>query len=283
MVAPILRSFADALNKREAKSSLRRLTVRSPDAIDFSSNDFLSLSTSNLLREKYLRALNNEYSPCTPAPPLGSGGSRLLDGNSVYAEELEKFIASFHDAPSGLLFNSGYDANVGVLSCIPQPGDVIIYDELIHASAHEGMRLSRAGTKIPFKHNSLGAFERALKQVIAGDSTILSGKRNVLVVVESLYSMDGDTAPIKELLKVIQRELPQGNGHLIVDEAHATGVFGPKGAGIVQDQGVQSQVFIRVHTFGKALASQGGTFDHMPAKTRRDMLSNVQPLCFVLL
>lgn len=268
MIAPILRSFAEALSKREAKSSRRRLAVRSPGAIDFSSNDFLSLSTSDLLRENYLRALNSEYSS-TPTPPLGSGGSRLLDGNSIYTEELEKFIASFHDAPSGLLFNSGYDANVGVLSCVPQPGDVIIYDELIHASAHEGMRLSRAGMKIPFQHNSLSAFEKALKSVIASDQAILSGKRNVLVVVESLYSMDGDTAPVKELLEVIHRELPQGNGHLIVDEAHATGVFGPKGAGIVQEQGMQNQVFIRIHTFGKALASQGGTFDHLTARNRR--------------
>lgn len=257
MVSALLNSFQRALDQREARSARRRLTVLPPDAVDFSSNDFLSLSSSSVLRTRYLQTLNRHYAS-NPVPALGSGGSRLLDGNSAYAEDLERFISSFHHAPSGLLFNSGFDANVGVFSCIPQPGDVIVHDELIHASVHEGMRLSRAGKKVPFEHNSTGSLEEVLGTSIAEDTLIATGARNVFVAVESLYSMDGDTSPIQEILQVIHKLLPRGNGYLIVDEAHATGLFGPRGAGVVQEMGVQDQVFIRTHTFGKALAAQGG-------------------------
>ncbi|KAL1970229.1 hypothetical protein VTN77DRAFT_5389 [Rasamsonia byssochlamydoides] len=254
----LLDSFQRALEKRESKSSRRRLTLLPPGAVDFSSNDFLSLSTSPVLRTRYLQALSRCYSAESGNnPPLGSGGSRLLDGNSAYAEELERFIASFHDAPSGLLFNSGFDANVGIFSCIPQPGDLIVYDELIHASVHEGMRLSRAGERVPFQHNSAAALRDVLTAQMAEDPLIADAKHNVFIAVESLYSMDGDTAPLREILQVIHTLLPRGNGYLIVDEAHATGVFGSRGAGIVQELGVQKEVFIRTHTFGKALASQG--------------------------
>lgn len=255
----MLESFHQALQGREAKSSRRRLTLPPPGAVDFSSNDFLSLSTSPLLRTRYLQELSRCYSETKTNPPLASGGSRLLDGNSAYAEALERFIAAFHDAPTGLLFNSGFDANVGVFSCVPQPGDVIVYDEMIHASVHEGMRLSRAGKRVSFRHNSAAALRKVLAALVKEDSLIADAKRNVFVAVESLYSMDGDTAPLREILNVIQSLLPRGNGYLIVDEAHATGVFGPRGAGIVQELGVQKQVFIRTHTFGKALASHGGT------------------------
>lgn len=247
-------TFSAALSQREAKSARRRLTVLPRTAVDFSSNDFLSLSTSSTYRERFLGILNS-----TPSSfPFASGGSRLLDGNSAYAEELEKFVATFHQAPTALLFNSGYDANVGVLSSIPQPGDVILYDELIHASAHEGMRLSRASVRKGFAHSSPAGLRQVLLAQMAEDPKIETGTRNVFVVVESIYSMDGDVAPIKEFIAVIDELLPRGNGYFYVDEAHATGVFGPKGAGVVQELGVQDRIFIRVHTFGKALASHGG-------------------------
>lgn len=252
----LLNSFQAALKRREAKSSRRKLTVLPPGSVDFSSNDFLSLSTSSRFRSRFLHHVNS-----TPASqPLASGGSRLLDGNSHYAEELEKFIAGFHDAPSGLLFNSGYDANVGVFSCIPQPGDVILYDELIHASIHEGMRLSRATKRIKFAHNSPSGLKEALKKQIQDDQAIVNGTRNVFIALESVYSMDGDIAPVKEFIEVVHDLLPRGNGYFIVDEAHATGVFGPRGAGVIQGLDVQKHIFIRVHTFGKALASHGGIF-----------------------
>lgn len=256
----LLDSFQKALDKREARSARRRLTVLPTNAADFSSNDFLSLSSSSLLRTRFLHNLNASYSPSSnPSPSLGSGGSRLLDGNSAYAEELEKFIAKFHDASSGLLFNSGFDANVGVFSCLPQPGDIIVYDELIHASVHEGMRLSRAKMKIQFAHNSVSDLERVIQEIINDGSTSLQHEYNVFIAVETLYSMDGDTAPLEQITPLVQKYFPERNAYLIVDEAHATGVFGPNGAGVVQELGVEDQIFIRTHTFGKSLASQGGT------------------------
>ncbi|QKX57163.1 uncharacterized protein TRUGW13939_04271 [Talaromyces rugulosus] len=255
MVA-LLESFQQALDQREAKLARRRLTILSPGAADFSSNDFLSLSTSSLLKSRYLRKLDACFSS-RKAVGLGSGGSRLLDGNSSFTEELEQFIASFHDAPDGLLFNSGFDANVGVFSCIPQPGDAIVHDELIHASVREGMRLSRAKTKLQFKHNSINDLNRVLQRLVKEDPSISEGNRNVFIAVESLYSMDGDVAPLKEIIQTMHKLFAHGNAYLIVDEAHATGVFGPNGAGVVQDLGVQKDVFLRTHTFGKALASQG--------------------------
>lgn len=252
----LIDSLTDALARRETKSARRRLTVLPQTAVDFSSNDFLSLSTSAAYRDRYLAHLNH-----APASfPFASGGSRLLDGNSVYAEELEKFVAAFHGAPTALLFNSGFDANVGVLSSIPQPGDLILYDELIHASAHEGMRLSRAGSRKMFAHSSPSSLRDVLASQIAVDAGVKDGTRNVFIVVESIYSMDGDVAPIKAFVKVVDELLPCGNGYFIVDEAHATGVFGPRGAGVVQELGIQDRMFIRVHTFGKALASHGGMY-----------------------
>ncbi|KAJ5737092.1 uncharacterized protein N7483_002217 [Penicillium malachiteum] len=249
----LINTLTQALERRETKSARRRLTILPQTAIDFSSNDFLSLSTSPAYRNRYLAHVNN-----TPEFfPFASGGSRLLDGNSAYAEELERFVADFHDAPTALLFNSGFDANVGVLSSIPQPGDLILYDELIHASVHEGMRLSRAGKRVMFDHSCPTSLRDALGEQINNDPKIQSGARNVFIVIESIYSMDGDIAPIKDFIKVVDELLPLENGHFIVDEAHATGVFGPRGAGVVQDLGVQDRMFIRLATFGKALASHG--------------------------
>lgn len=250
----LLTSFHDSLRRREAHSGRRYLTITPPDSIDFSSNDFLSLSTSPELRTAYLA----EVESASSSLPLGSGGSRLLDGNTLYAEGIERDLAAFYDAPSGLLFNSGFDANSGLFSCVPQPGDAIIYDEYIHASVHEGMRLSRAKTKLPFDHNCIKAFERVLHSVINSDEKFAAGQQNVFVAIESVYSMDGDVGPIKAILKSIRCLLPAGNGHLIVDEAHSTGVYGNNGRGIVHELGVQNEVLARLHTFGKALSSGGG-------------------------
>ncbi|OKL63199.1 hypothetical protein UA08_01141 [Talaromyces atroroseus] len=253
-MVPLRQAFQQALDHRQARSARRRLTVLPADAVDFSSNDFLSLSRSSLLKSQYLQDLNACYHPPNKAPPLGSGGSRLLDGNSEYAEQLEQFIAEFHNAPAGLLFNSGFDANAGVFSCLPQPGDTIVYDELIHASVHEGMRLSRADKKLAFRHNSVDDLERVLLDLVENDSKF---GHNVFIAVETLYSMDGDIAPLHKIIQLIHGLFPKRNAYLVVDEAHATGVFGRNGAGVVQELGVQEDVFIRIHTFGKSLASQG--------------------------
>ncbi|KAF7717054.1 Uncharacterized protein PECH_000760 [Penicillium ucsense] len=246
-------ALTSALVKREAKSARRKLTVLPRTAVDFSSNDFLSLSTSPAFKNRYLSHLNS----APESFPFASGGSRLLDGNSAHAEELERFVAEFHDAPAALLFNSGYDANIGVLASIPQPGDLVLYDELVHASAREGMRLSRASARRMFSHSSPTSLNEVLSAEMKSDPRIWEGTRNVFIVIESLYSMDGDVAPIQDFIRVVDELLPRQNGYFIVDEAHATGVFGPRGAGVVQHVGVQDRMFIRVHTFGKALASHG--------------------------
>lgn len=250
------RALSATLDRRRQQSTLRKLTTLPPGSVDFSSNDFISLAQSPVLRAAFLHELNAE----TTSFPLGSGGSRLLDGNSLYAEKLERDIASFHGAPGGLLCNSGFDANVGIFSCLPQPGDVVIYDEYIHASVHDGMRASRVKHRVPFTHNSVSAFREILQKCIAVEDAFLHGTRNVFVAVEGIYSMDGDVAPLREIVEVVEELLPQGNGHVVVDEAHSTGVLGPQGRGLVNKLGLQDRVSIRLHTFGKAMACNGGKF-----------------------
>lgn len=235
------------LRERRKNSTLRNLTLPKPGQIDFSSNDFLSLSINNRLKEKYLEELQKSQLP------LGSGGSRLLDGNSAYAEALEKDIAKFHGAEAGLLWNSGFDANAGFFSCVPQPGDVIIFDELVHASVHDGMRLSRAAQTIPFEHNSITDLRRILQEAVE-----LPTRSNVIVAVESIYSMDGDVAPLQRIVDTVAEILGEGRGYIVVDEAHSTGVLGKEGRGLVSELGLENHVFARLHTFGKALAGNGG-------------------------
>jgi 8-amino-7-oxononanoate synthase len=243
------------LLNRRTKSALRSLTTAPPTSTDFSSNDFLSLRQSPALRKAFLCELQNY-----PDFPLGSGGSRLLDGNSSYAESLERSIASFHSAPSGLLFNSGYDANAGFFACVPQSGDVVLYDEFIHASVREGMRLSRASKALsgPFRHNCISSLRRRIEGVKEAELEVRCGKRNVFVAVESLYSMDGDLAPLAEIVGVVEKTLEKGNGHVFVDEAHSTGIYGENGRGLVCNLGLEKRVFARLHTFGKALGCNGG-------------------------
>lgn len=246
-------SLQAALSHRRTHSRFRQLTLPPANAIDFSSNDFLSLSRSSLLRSTFRDELAQH-----PDHPLGSGGSRLLDGNSSYAEDLENTIASFHNAAAGLIFNSGFDANSGLFACLPQKGDAVVYDEFVHASVHEGMRLSRANLKLPFVHNSLKSFREVLQKILDKDQAVREGKRNIFIAVESLYSMDGDLAPLSQLVGIAEDLFPLQNAHLIVDEAHATGVIGARGRGLVCDLGLEQKIFARLHTFGKALACNGG-------------------------
>lgn len=250
---PLDSTMRALLQRRASNSALRSLTIAPPTSTDFSSNDFLSLSSSADLRAAYLEELHAH-----PGFRLGSGGSRLLDGNSAYAEELERSIAGFHGAPAGLLFNSGFDANAGFFSCVPQPGDLVLYDARIHASVHEGMRLCRAGARVAFAHNSVADLRAQLAGRIAGDPLLRDGRRNVFVAVESLYSMDGDLAPIREVVELVEELLPAGNGHVVVDEAHSNGVYGEQGRGVVCSLGLEDRVFARLHTFGKGLACSGG-------------------------
>lgn len=249
------RQLQSLLDRRRTNSTLRSLTLPKPGQIDFSSNDFLSLSANARLKTEYLSELKRT------GIALGSGGSRLLDGNSTYAENLEHTIAKFHGAETGLLFNSGFDANAGFFACVPQSGDVIVYDELVHASVHDGMRLSRASKTIPFRHNSISSLREVLQELLQEQQSQGNVQRNIFVAVEAIYSMDGDVAPLKELVAVVDQVLGDRRGYIIVDEAHSTGVLGSEGRGLVCEMGLESRIFARLHTFGKALAGNGGKFE----------------------
>jgi 8-amino-7-oxononanoate synthase len=229
---PADKFITEALIKRESIGALRKLSV-SDKSIDFSSNDYLGFARSPLLNENIEAAMSKLKAS------NGSGGSRLLTGNSTYAEELEAFLATIHQAEAALLFNSGYDANVGLLSSVPTRGDTILYDELVHASIHDGMRLSKADS-FSFRHNDIEHLHERLK----------AAKGNIFVIVESVYSMDGDVTFMEELEGLCSKY----SLNLIVDEAHATGVFG---MGLVQQFNLQDKVFARVHTFGKAMGCHG--------------------------
>lgn len=267
-VAEILhRRIAAVLERRLQKSALRSLDPPPYDAsqlVDFSSNDYLSLSRSPVLQNRLRNVLLGEGTSSSATSSTktyyGPASSRLLDGNSSSHLELERRLARFFQGPSALLFNSGFDANAGVFACLPSPEDAIVYDEYIHASAHDGMRTSRTSTRIAFRHNSVQDLETQLQGLLKGPqgTGFQTGSSQVFVAVESLYSMDGDLAPIKQILQVVERLFPNGNGHLIVDEAHSTGLFGKNGRGLCHDLGVSDRILIRLHTFGKAMACSGG-------------------------
>ncbi len=225
-----------AIGERKAANALRALTLPG-DHFDFCSNDYLGFARSPQLRsmvqERHARR-GNDF--------LGSTGSRLISGNSELCESVEVRIADFHGAEAGLVFNSGYDANLGLISSVPQRSDTILYDELAHASIRDGLRLTFARS-YSFRHNDLDDLKRKIDL----------RRGQVFVAVESIYSMDGDAAPLSEMAALCG----QHGCHLIVDEAHATGVFGPGGRGRTIELDLTDKVFARVHTFGKALGSHG--------------------------
>ncbi|NQX56599.1 pyridoxal phosphate-dependent aminotransferase family protein [Pedobacter panaciterrae] len=226
----------ERLLNRTEKGSLRKLSAKI-FPVDFCSNDYLGFARSPQLKNAI-----NETLLHMPHYGNGAAGSRLLSGNHAFTEETEAFIADFHNAENGLVFNSGYDANVGLISSLAQRGDTIISDELIHASLIDGARLTHAN-RYSFKHNNLNDLEAKLKVA----------KGNVYVVVESVYSMDGDVAPLTEINSLCERY----EANLIVDEAHALGIFGNYGRGLVQQAGLENKVFARIVTFGKALGCHG--------------------------
>lgn len=227
-------ALAQRLQSRAERGLLRKLKLAN-GLVDFCSNDYLGLARTTefkaVIADVY--ANNNHFT--------GGTGSRLLAGHSLQAQEAEAFIANTHSAEAALVFNSGYDANVGLFSCVAQAGDTILYDALIHASAHDGMRLSKA-TCLPFSHNNINELEDLLK----------TAKGNVFVAVESVYSMDGDLAPLTEIATLCHTY----NAALIVDEAHALGVFGDSGLGLITPE-LATQCFARVYTYGKAMALHG--------------------------
>ncbi len=240
--------IANKLNERKENGTLRALK---PDnnLIDFCSNDYLGFARSAVLKANTEQLLSQ-----FPGYFNGATGSRLLSGNTTFCENIEGEIAQFHNAGAGLIFNSGYDANLGLFSSLPQRGDTIITDELIHASIIDGARLSYAN-RYTFQHNDPDSLKEKLKHA----------KGNIYIAIESVYSMDGDIAPLNDIITLAQ----QYNARVIVDEAHAVGVFNK---GLVQQLGLQNKVFARLVTFGKALGVHGAII--LGSTLLRDYLIN---------
>jgi 8-amino-7-oxononanoate synthase len=228
------------LLKRTKLGNLRKLQIIQPP-IDFSSNDYLGLARSPQLATSVFQEWGIHLSHLNG---FGSTGSRLLTGNSLYAQELEEKIAKFHGYEAGLLFSCGYMANVGLLSAITNQESVIFFDAVVHASTHDGIRLSRAKA-FPFKHNDLEHLENRLKTC--------SSQGDRFICIESIYSTDGSMAPLTEISQLAR----EYEAHLIVDEAHAVGGCGPKGRGLIAEHHLTAHVFAQVTTFGKALGTYG--------------------------
>lgn len=225
--------FQEALEKRREEGTLRILHPKS-EGIDFYSNDYLGLARNSELQNLLLKLIIKN-----PQLLSGSTGSRLISGNSSTAIETENFIAKEHNYSSALLFSSGYNANLALFSTLSTRHDTIIVDEKIHRSVHDACKMSHA-KKLKFKHNDVEDLEQVLKKQ----------NGNCYVAVESLYSMDGDVAPIQEIIQIVEK----CKASLIVDEAHAFGVFG---YGLVEKYQLQKRVLATVITYGKALGAHG--------------------------
>lgn len=234
------------LSERATTNSLRKLSSQN-DLVDFSSNDYLGFSQSKEIFSK-----THQYLIENNLQQNGATGSRLLSGNQNLHEEVEGHLTSFFNSEATLLFNSGFDANIGLFSSIPQRGDIIFYDEYIHASIRDGVRLSNAKA-YSFKHNDLADLEQQILRQAQNDSLIHAELVEVYVATESVFSMDGDSPDLIVLSQLCKKH----NAHLIVDEAHAVGVFGKNGCGLVRKLNLEKEVFATIVTFGKAMGCHG--------------------------
>ena len=214
---------------------------RSSSLIDFSSNDYLGLASSENIYNKAHEILKENELLVN-----GATGSRLLSGNHILYDLTENYLAEFHQTEAALIFNSGYDANIGFFSSVPRRGDFIFYDELVHASIRDGIAMSHAKA-YKFDHNNSEELQNKLAKIEKTDDSEL------YIVTESVFSMDGDMAPLEHFAKISE----EFGAFLIVDEAHATGIFGEKGEGLVQELKIQDKVFARLNTFGKAPGCHG--------------------------
>ena len=237
------KNLSDKLETRKQNNALRILP-KPNDLVDFASNDYIGFSKSEAIfnaSHQFLIDRNIKRN--------GATGSRLLTGNHSLYTETENYIAQFHQSESALLFNSGYDANVGFFSAVPQKGDLILYDELCHASIRDGIQLSNAKA-YKFQHND---FEDLEKKISNFNSNFNVNNPTIYIVTESVFSMDGDCPNLEELVAVSEKY----NCYLVVDEAHALGVFGDKGEGLIQYLQLQDKIFARIMTFGKGLGCHG--------------------------
>lgn len=240
------------LENCKQQNLFRKLPVFN-NLIDFSSNDYLGFSKSEIIfKNTHAYLLENEIIQ------NGATGSRLISGNHSLYPIAESFIAEFHDAETALIFNSGYDANVGFFSAVLQENDIVLYDELCHASIKDGIAMSKA-TSHHFGHNDFENLEKCILEF--PDATIY-------IVTETVFSMDGDSPNLEELVHISEKY----SCYLIVDEAHSLGVFGEKGQGLAQYLGLHTKFFARIVTFGKGIGCQGAAI--LGSADQRDYLIN---------
>lgn len=238
------KSLSDKLQQRAQQHALRALSAPK-NGVDFASNDYLGFATNTQL---FLNT--HQFLVDQGKMQNGATGSRLLTGNHDLYAVAEQAIAHFHQAESALLFNSGYDANVGFFSAVPQKGDIILYDELCHASIRDGIRLSHAKA-YKFQHNDTEDLDRLLSHYSA--STYNLQPTTFYLVTESVFSMDGDTPPLEAFVQLAEKYA----AYLVLDEAHALGVVGNQGQGLAQQLQLQDKIFARLVTFGKGLGCHG--------------------------
>lgn len=243
----------------ESRGRLRRLIAR--EGRDFASNDYLGLANDESIARAVADAVGRGV-------PVGSGGSRLLRGNAPEHEALEEKAARFFGSEAALYFANGFAANVALFASLPQRGDLILADELIHASAHDGLRMTRAEHMFA-PHNDVNAFEAAIRTWRAG-----GGKGRVWIAFETLYSMEGDMAPIADFAKLAEAE----DAWLLMDEAHATGVHGPQGRGLTAALEGQDNA-ISLHTCGKGLGVEGALVC-CPEVIKRYLVNRARPFIF---
>lgn len=231
------KNLVQKLENRRLNNSLRQLPSFN-NLVDFSSNDYIGFSKSEPIFK-----LSHHYLIENEIIQNGATGSRLISGNHSLYQITETFIAQFHEAESALIFNSGYDANVGFFSAVPQRNDVILYDELSHASIRDGILMSNAKS-YKFNHNDFEDLERLILKF---------PNENIYIVTETVFSMDGDSPNLEELVELSEKY----NCNLVVDEAHTLGVFGEKGEGLTQYLKLHNRIFARIMTFGKGLGCHG--------------------------
>lgn len=235
--------LSEKLKSRIQNNSLRQLPL-SNNLIDLASNDYLGFSKSELIFKQ-----THQYLVTNNWIQNGATGSRLLSGNHNLYPITEDYISQFHQSESALIFNSGYDANVGFFSAVPQRNDVVLFDELCHASIRDGIKMGNSKS-FKYEHNNFENLEKLIQKQL---TTYNSQFNTIYIVTESVFSMDGDAPNLEELTNLSEKY----NCYLVIDEAHAFGVFGQNGQGLVQEFGVQDKVFARIMTFGKGLGCHG--------------------------
>nr|WP_321227395.1 pyridoxal phosphate-dependent aminotransferase family protein [uncultured Psychroserpens sp.] len=248
------KKLQNKLNSRTQDNAFRNLG-KPNTLVDFSSNDYLGFSKSNTIFDNA-----HQYLLDHNLTQNGATGSRLLSGNHQLFTQVEQQISDYHNSETTLIFNSGYDANLGFFSCVPQRNDIILYDEFCHASIRDGIKMSNAKA-YKFEHNDLKALEKEILRFALNDN-------DIYVITESVFSMDGDSPDLKRLSKICQ----ENKANLIIDEAHAIGVSGQHGNGLVNELQLEDSVFARIITFGKALGCHGAAI--LGSNNLRDYLIN---------